>query len=147
MTYSHKVLNVYPALRGKSGGYNLVDLEALPNQRATKDRKRPFKVYVNPIERDEIEQRAASVGLTPSSYLCNVGLGYQPKSTFDQDAILELVKLHADQGRLGGLLKLWLTEKPGEGARVKDVRALLNQIESLQVQLARLVMTEALKQK
>jgi hypothetical protein len=55
------------------------------------------------------------------------------------------VKLHADQGRLGGLLKLWLSEKTGEGAPAKDVRAVLQQIESLQMQIARLVMKETVR--
>ena len=77
-----------------------------------------------------------------SAYLRNVGTGYQPGSRFDREALRELVKLHADQGRLGGLLKLWLAEKKGEGTNASEVRSVLRQIESLQMELARLVMAE-----
>jgi hypothetical protein len=66
-------------------------------------------------------------------------VGHSPKSIFDQDAILALVKLHADQGRLGGLLKLWLSEKPGQGSSVRGVKGLLQQIEGLQRELKILV--------
>ena len=31
------------------------------------------------------------------------------ESTIDQRAILDLVKINADLGRLGGLIKMWLT--------------------------------------
>jgi hypothetical protein len=80
-----------------------------------------------------------STGLSFSDYLRTLGVGHSPKSIFDQDAILALVKLHADQGRLGGLLKLWLFEKPGEGNSVSEVKGLLHQIEDLQRELKILV--------
>ena len=32
------------------------------------------------------------------------------KSIIDQNSIADLAKVNADQGRLGGLLKLWLTD-------------------------------------
>ena len=73
-------------------------------------------VWADETELAEINARCRALKLSRSEYLRNLGLGYQPKSQFDQDAIRALVKLHADQGRLGGLLKLWLTERKGEGA-------------------------------
>lgn len=112
-------------------------------EKETRDRKRPLKVVVSATERAQIEGSADRCRLSISSYLRNVGLGYEPASRFDREHFRELVKLHADQGRLGGLLKLWLTgEKHGEGASVKDVRSLLKQIESLQMELAKIVMAE-----
>jgi hypothetical protein len=51
------------------------------------------------------------------------------------------VKINADQGRLGGLLKLWISERPGQGAAVADVRRLLLQIEEAQAEIRRLVQT------
>jgi hypothetical protein len=33
------------------------------------------------------------------------------KSILDQNSIADLAKVNADQGRLGGLLKLWLTNR------------------------------------
>jgi hypothetical protein len=47
----------------------------------------------------------------------------------------ELLKACGDLGRLGGLLKFWLVERPGEGAPETDVRRLLNQIGELREQI------------
>jgi len=41
--------------------------------------------------------------------LRRLGLGYELQSIVSQDAVIELSKINADLGRLGGLLKLWLT--------------------------------------
>lgn len=106
---------------------------------AARDRLKPLRLYVTPEERAQIETRAQGASLTVSSYLRTLGTGYAPKSTLDQDAILTLVKVHADQGRLGGLLKLWLSEKPGQGAPVFDVRRLLREIEAAQARLKEIV--------
>ena len=73
-------------------------------------------VWADAEELAEINARCKALKLSRSEYLRNLGLGYQPKGQFDQEAIRSLVKLHADQGRLGGLLKLWLSEKNGNGA-------------------------------
>lgn len=99
-------------------------------------------VWADQEELAEITIRCQALKLSRSEYLRNLGLGYEPKGQFDQEAIRELVRLHADQGRLGGLLKLWLSERKGEGASASDVRSVLQQIESLQQQMARLVMKE-----
>lgn len=104
-----------------------------------RDRTKPIKIYVSLAERHALVTRANACSLPVSAYLRALGTGYQPKSTLDADAILKLVKLHADQGRLGGLLKLWLSEKPGQGAAAFDVRQVLRQIEALQGELKALV--------
>ena len=103
-------------------------------------RSNRMDVWADDEELAEINQRAKALRLSRSEYLRNLGLGYQPKSQFDQEAVRSLVKLNADQGRLGGLLKLWLSEKPGEGASQKNVKDVLNQIESLQQLMAQLVL-------
>ena len=72
-----------------------------------------------------------------SGYLRRVGLGAQLKPVLDLQLILELVKINGDQGRLGGLLKLWLSERPGAGASAFDVRKLLRQVEATQTLLQR----------
>ena len=105
----------------------------------TRDRLKPIKVYVTPGERAAIDANAKACDLTVSAYLRTLGSGYEPKSTLDQQAVGDLVKVHAGQGRLGGLLKLWLTEKRGEGAPAYDVRSLLRQIEALQDQLRAII--------
>jgi hypothetical protein len=104
-----------------------------------RERRRTLRVVVSDAEHAEIARRAAGASLSVSAYLRALGLGYAPKSTLDQRAIGELVKVHANQGRLGGLLKLWLAERPGEGTPAFDVRRLLGRIEELQAQLKAIV--------
>jgi hypothetical protein len=41
--------------------------------------------------------------------LRRLGLAMPLQSTIDQRAILDLVKINADLGRFGGLIKMWLT--------------------------------------
>ncbi|AWK88598.1 plasmid mobilization protein [Azospirillum thermophilum] len=101
----------------------------------TRDRQRPLKVWVNEAERVRIEAQAKATGLSVSGYLRSVGLGYQPRSVLDLEAVERLAKVNADLGRLGGLLKLWLTDTPGRGAPVADVRDLLNRIKDTQDEL------------
>lgn len=107
--------------------------------RGTRPRHKRVEVWLTEQEHQMVTERAASCGLSGSGYLRNVGLGYTPKGMFDHDAVLALIKVHADQGRLGGLLKLWLTDRSGEGAPVHEVRGLLREIEALQTQLRALV--------
>ncbi|WP_033480352.1 plasmid mobilization protein, partial [Xanthomonas phaseoli] len=76
--------------------------ETSPSRPPRRDRKRPLKVVVSDDERAEIEARAQATGLSVSAYLRNLGLGYAPASTVDQQAIVALARVNADQGRLGG---------------------------------------------
>lgn len=69
-----------------------------------------IKVRVLPDEKAMIEALAQSVGMSASSYLRLVGLGYQPRSVLDLHQARELVRVNGDLGRLGGLLKLWLSD-------------------------------------
>jgi hypothetical protein len=54
---------------------------------------------------------------------------FQPPSTLDQEAILALLKVNADQGRLGGLFKLWLSGQSVASVEKVEVRKLLAAIE------------------
>ena len=90
----------------------------------------PIKVYCMPDERNEIAHLARTSGLTMSTYLMRVGLGYPVKSVLDNKRVGELCRINGDLERLGGLLKLWLTDDPrtaqfGEAT----IRALLSKIE------------------
>jgi len=102
---------------------------------ASRERNRPLKVFVSERERAEIETRAAATGLSVSAYLRNLGLGFQPHSTLDQEAVLALLKVNADQGRLGGLFKLWLSEEKAASAETIEIRRLLIDIEDSQRKL------------
>jgi len=53
-------------------------------------------------------------GLSLSAHLRTAGLNHPIRSVLDYDAIMELIRLHADLGLVGGLLKLWLAEWRGE---------------------------------
>ena len=101
----------------------------------SRDRNRPLKVFASERERAEIETRAAATGLSVSAYLRNLGLGFQPHSTLDQEAILALLKVNADQGRLGGLFKLWLSAQRVPTAETKEIQKLLLAIEECQLKL------------
>jgi len=75
----------------------------------TRKNGRHLRVPVLPEEEDAIKANAKAAGLTIAAYLRNVGLGYEIKGVLDQQAVAELAKVNADLGRLGGLLKMWLT--------------------------------------
>jgi hypothetical protein len=104
-----------------------------------RDRTRPLKTFVSPKERVAIETRAQAAGLSVSAYLRAAALGVRLTSVHDQKAILALLQLNADQGRLGGLLKLWLVSRAGVGAGPGEVRRLLRDIETVQIQLRALI--------
>jgi hypothetical protein len=104
-----------------------------------RDRRRPLKVIVADNERAAIEMRAAATGLSVSAYLRNLGLGYQPPSILDQKAILALLKVNADQGRLGGLFKLWLSGQRRPSAEKLEIRKLLAAVEECQRKLKALI--------
>jgi hypothetical protein len=99
----------------------------------TRKNSTPIKVYCLPSEHDEIEVLAHSTGHTMSSYLLSVGLGYRTTSILDNKRVEELICINADLGRLGGLLKLWLTDDPRTVAFGEaTIKALLGQIEETQ---------------
>jgi hypothetical protein len=104
-----------------------------------RDRNRPLRVVVSAEERALIETRAAATGLSVSAYLRNLGLGFKPHSTLDHAAVLALAKVNADQGRLGGLLKLWLSRDPVAPIPAIEIRKLLSQIEACQESLKAII--------
>lgn len=86
----------------------------------------PIKVWCLPDERAEIEANARATGLSLSCFLRQVGMGYEPRSVIDYDQATELLKVHADLGRLGGLLKMWLTNS--ERGHGQEISALIADI-------------------
>ena len=72
-------------------------------------RDKKLRVPVLPIEEAEIKNKATDAGLTVAEYLRNLGLGYQVPSIVDSRQVDSLLKINGDLGRLGGLIKLWLT--------------------------------------
>jgi hypothetical protein len=72
-------------------------------------KQRHLRVPVLPDEEAAIKRQAAVAGLSVAAYLRNVGLGYEIRSVLDLERVDDLARINADLGRLGGLLKLWLT--------------------------------------
>lgn len=100
-----------------------------------RSRNRPLKVYVTEAERAALTGAAQSAGLSVSDFLRRVGLGTEVRSLLDHEHIREVMRARADLGRVGGLLKIWLAERPGEGATAYGVRAVLRQIEEAQAEV------------
>ena len=93
----------------------------------------PVKVYCLPDEHAQLRTMAAAANKSVSSYLLNVGLGYRVQGILDNRRIEELARINGDLGRLGGLLKLWLTDDARTQAFGEaTIRALLSKIEETQ---------------
>jgi hypothetical protein len=111
-----------------------------PRQKTNRKDSQPIKVYCFPEERETIEQQARSTGLSKSSYLLRVGMGYPIRSIVDNHQVEELVKINGDLGRLGGLLKLWLSNgKPAPGIDARILRETLQKIDTTQDQMVALM--------
>lgn len=91
------------------------------------------RVYCLPEERAQLQKLANAANKSLSSYLLQVGLGYRVKGILDHRRIEELARINGDLGRLGGLLKLWLTnDERTEAFGEATIRALLGKIEATQ---------------
>ena len=67
------------------------------------------KVMVTPYEKARIAGNAKACGMTMSSYARTLLNGCIPSSQKDLGDMKEIFRLHADLGRLGGLMKMLLT--------------------------------------
>ena len=103
------------------------------SEKVTRKGSAPIKVYCLPEERAAIEANAQAAGMSTSAYLLAVGQGYRVQGVTDYENVRELVRVNGDLGRLGGLLKLWLTDD-ARTARfgVDTILALLGKIEATQ---------------
>ncbi len=107
----------------------------------TRKRTEHILVRCTPEEKAIAEKKVQAFSYaSPAALVRDLLMDIEPKSTLDQQAILELVKVNADQGRLGGLLKHWLQSKGAEKALVPDIRALLKEIEATQQALKSRIM-------
>ena len=101
--------------------------------KVTRKGSTPIKVYCLPEERAAIKANAKAAGLSTSAYLLAVGQGYRVQGVTDFENVRELVRVNGDLGRLGGLLKLWLTDDAKTAQFGADtVLALLARIEATQ---------------
>jgi len=96
-------------------------------------KRRHLRVPVLPDEEQQIKRNAAAAGRSVAAYLRNVGLGYEVRGILDNRRVEELARINGDLGRLGGLLKLWLTnDTRTEAFGEATIRALLSKIEDTQ---------------
>ena len=71
---------------------------------------RRIQVYISESEEKIIKAKASESGLSMSAYLRAAGLRRKITSVRDHAMAQGLMKVAADLGRLGGLLKHWLTQ-------------------------------------
>ena len=95
-----------------------------------------IQVRATPAEKDGLKNRADAFGVSVGELCRRVIFNSKPKSKVDQNAIAELAATRADLGRLGGLLKGWLSGVFPQGEPVPQTHAevvsLLRKIESAQ---------------
>ena len=109
----------------------------MEEKRITRKSLSPIKVYCLPSERMKIEENAKAAGKSVSSFLLAVGQGYQVSGVVDFEQVREMARINEDLGRLGGLLKLWLTdEEKTSHFGESTLRAVLSKIEVTQNQLS-----------
>jgi hypothetical protein len=103
------------------------------NKTPTRKHGRHLRVPVLPNEEIQIKNNASKAGISVAEYLRRIGIGYHIQNSIDKDHIIELSKINADLGRLGGLLKLWLIDdKRIAHFDHKKIIALLNHIKITQ---------------
>lgn len=108
-------------------------------------RKKIFiKVYVKSDEKVAIVEAARSCRISVSAYARTLALGTPPTPCADLDRMDEVMKLHADLGRLGGLLKMTLTNDErlndmGRQMGVATIDGTLVDIRATQAKLLELV--------
>lgn len=112
----------------------------MSDKKKTRKNSPPIKVYCLPEEREQIEANAKAAGMSLSTFLLTVGQGYKVTGIVDFEQVRELARINGDLGRLGGLLKLWLTNDVrtaqfGEAT----IRALLNRIEAKQDEIGQIM--------
>ena len=100
---------------------------------ATTRKARHLRVPELPDEEAQIKRLAAAAGLPVAAYLRRVGLGHRLPGILDHRRVEELARINGDLGRLGGLLKLWLTNDERTAAFGEaTIRAVLAKIADTQ---------------
>ncbi|HCE4788173.1 TPA: conjugal transfer transcriptional regulator TraJ [Vibrio parahaemolyticus] len=111
-------------------------------ERITRKNSTPIKLYCLPEEKDLIEVQAKRAGMSAARYLREVGQGYHISGVMDYEQVRELARINGDLGRLGGLLKLWLTDdiRTAQFGQA-TILAVLSKIEAMQEEMGK-VMTK-----
>lgn len=94
-------------------------------------RKKIVKAYLSDEEYSQVVHASETTGLTISKFVKNVCLGTPLPNKEITNFRLELLKVAADMGRLGGLLKMAISN----GIEARKVQPLLNEISQRQNEL------------
>ncbi|MFL1616177.1 hypothetical protein GHT89_16395 [Acinetobacter baumannii] len=100
--------------------------------------------YCLPDEKKVIDDKAKECGKSTSDYLRSLGLGYTPKSKFDAEIGIELMKVKADQARLGNLLKSFMSSDFKHLNNVdhrKEINKILSDITVAEIEIVKLLRT------
>lgn len=116
-------------------------------ERVTRKGSTPIKVYCLPEEKEQIEAQAKRAGMSAARYLREVGQGYRLSGVVDYEQVRELARINGDLGRLGGLLKLWLSDdmRTAQFGQA-TILAVLSKIEATQEEMGK-VMTKVVMPK
>ncbi len=107
------------------------------DKKITRKNTAPIKVYCLPEEKELIATNAAQAGKSTSSFLLAIGQGYEVAGVVDAEQVREMARINGDLGRMGGLLKLWLTnDKRTADFKKSTLVYLLQRIEANQEELA-----------
>ena len=124
-----------PQVPGVAGLLASLDAKGRRTEGMSEDMEKPkrteqVKAYVTPEEFTLIMESSERAGLSMSEFARRVCLGFRVESREDQQARRELLKVNADLGRLGGLLKQTLATGHKE-----QIYGLLHKIDQLQASL------------
>ena len=95
-------------------------------------KKLRITIYLTPEEHTRIATSAKRTCLSLSTFAKRVCLGHEVPSLEHLDFWMDIRRLRGDLGRLGGLLKLALTEEKGPAY---ELRRLLQEFEKRQQEL------------
>lgn len=130
--YSHPVL----LLRGgRAAAAAVANNEVQRKMSKSEERNKTVnkQVRMTPEEWAEIRDKAEAFGVSVPQYFRDCALDRPLRSKVEHLAIKELAQANADQGRLGGILKKWLTGdwKTADGYN-GEIGKLLRDIEATQ---------------
>ena len=103
------------------------------SQRTREARTAEFLVRFAPDEKDRVDWAALAVHQSVVNYIRSVGLRQRPRAWQDRALIHDVLGVHADVGRLGGLLKMWLAGEAAVACHDRGhVRRVLVEVEDAQ---------------
>ena len=95
-------------------------------------REQRITVRLSDDELATVLDAASGSSLRPSTLMRELALGHRPRSTVDRQAVHRLAILRSDLGRVGGLLRMWLTNDErlafGEALDVPDLVAKIDHL-------------------